>query len=185
MNKTPLQQKNKPKFIEKEFSPLNDPIFKIQIKPSKRRTALLKGKRSPSNLSKTDKKRPQSSFNKTPKVSNRRSEQPYYYVPSTGYRQSTVCTPKVESSYTSIFYSKKSKKIEKKTEPYQRRSSPRVKSRFEALRISLSKEKYSKSFLGRKSIAQSLKAVNITNHLKMKKRAEKSFEKKNDRGLLP
>lgn len=122
-----------------EQSPLNDPIFRIQINPLKKKPSYRE--RSTSKLStrtrKVRRKTPVPKGCSGKSYINKKNS--LFEISQNGYLQSTVCSPRAESSYTSIFYSKRKKKIEKKAD-ICRPTSP-CKNRLDFLRASLSRDK--------------------------------------------
>lgn len=122
-----------------EQSPLNDPIFRIQINPLKKKPSYRE--RSTSKLStrtrKVRRKTPVPKGCSGKSYINKKNS--LFEISQNGYLQSTVCSPRAESSYTSIFYSKRKKKIEKKAD-ICRPASP-CKNRLDFLRASLSRDK--------------------------------------------
>lgn len=148
MNKSP----QKTKLNDSQSSPLNDPIFKIQIKPSKERNYMKKDNNNNDFMKKKSTEK-----NKKPLVSKRRSFVQKNLPSKSGYFQSTVRTPNAFCSYTSIFYSKRSKKIEKKNDSF-RRNSPGNITRFDSLRASLTREHNLKNY---NSLAKSYQNIQI------------------------
>lgn len=150
-----------------EHSPLNDPIFRIQINPLKKQKKYRE--RSTSKLSTKTRKLRRNTPALTPSSRNSylNKKNSLFNISHNGYLQSTVCSPRAESSYTSIFYSKRKKKIEKKTEVY-RPSSPN-KNRLGFLQASLSRDRIrsakSKDTL-RRSDQRSVKSIKPSSKLK-------------------